>query len=279
MNYYHYTKSMHLGSIVRGGEIRQSQIRTEKQEKPSVWLTTSSEWESACNVGIVSPEIMKSSKIYGTIKPDQIVTATDDYMIKEIGQCRIVLKENLPVVTWAKYKYVSGISEKMYDQMHSFNTNKGFNVADWRCTFNTIPEKYWVGVEMFVKGEWVRWDEKISIEEFVKNCMAKNNDELDTKDIAPSSGFQSYVYKQMDFIEQYKQKIIEFWEANKTRNGYVEIFVTPDYQPYKCGFRFIEKKNKKADFKPLVTDNKKNKALVHFLWQATFTQYKTAIGY
>ena len=60
----------------------------------------------------------------------------------------------------------------MYDQMHSFNTNKGFNVADWRCTFNTIPEKYWVGVEMFVKGEWVRWDEKISIEE---GAQSKNN--------------------------------------------------------------------------------------------------------
>ena len=274
MSYYHYTKGCHLGSIVKEGIIRTAKAGVEKREKPAVWLTKSPEWDSSCNIGrVTNIDQLEVGRTYSS-KDVQIVTATNDYMKKEIGMCRILISEKIQTVSWAKFKHVSGISERMYYALDEVSKEKGSPVNLWLCTFFAIPKKYWEGIEMFVENKWVRWDEQMLIEQFVELCMECNGHKIDI-----SVNHPKYVYDQLDFIKKHNAEIVDFWEANKHKKGYIEIFVTPDYKPYECGFQFIEKRVRKSSFKPLSKSKNGHYALVHLLWEATFTQYKLRIGY
>jgi hypothetical protein len=96
-------------------------------------------------------------------------------MKKEIGMCRILISETVPVISWAKHKYVSGISEPMWYAIDSHSRSIGCPVDKWICTFTPIPNKYWEGVEMFVDNQWVKWDGKIPIKKFVEICLSCNS--------------------------------------------------------------------------------------------------------
>ncbi len=99
MNYYHYTKGCHLAKIVNEGIIRTSKTLIEKKEKPAVWLTTSPEWEQACNVGhVVNDNELVSGQTYSSDEIE-VVTSNDDYMKKEIGMCRIIVTENISTIS------------------------------------------------------------------------------------------------------------------------------------------------------------------------------------
>ncbi|NMC57770.1 MAG: hypothetical protein GYA51_00020, partial [Candidatus Methanofastidiosa archaeon] len=143
MSHYHYTKGCHLPSIVRDGIIETSKVLLEKHEKPAVWLTKSPEWEVACNIGkVLNAKEFVSGKLY-PIDAINSVTVNNDYMKKEIGMCRILVSETVPVISWAKFKYVSRISESTWDAIDSYSRSIGSNVDKWICSFNPIPRKYW----------------------------------------------------------------------------------------------------------------------------------------
>lgn len=201
-------------------------------------------------------------------------------MKREIGMCRILINESLPVISWAKFKYVSKISEWMYEAIDSHSRSKGCPVDKWICTFTPIPRRYWEGIEMFVDDRWVRWDEMMPIKEFVDLCLSCNGKQPQEEELI--NGFpKKHCIAQLDFMVKYKDEIIRLWEANKDKKGYIEVYITPDYKPYPTGFKFIEKRIRKSSFKHLsgLMSESDNYALVHFLWEATLTQYKCAIGY
>lgn len=178
MKIYHYTKGCHLANIVKEGRIRTSKTLLDKKEKPAAWLTKSPNWEVACNAGhLLNANELVSGQSYSSDEVD-LVASTDDYMKKEIGMCRILISESLPVITWAKFKHVSGISEEYYDILDSHSRSVGSPVDKWICTFNSIPSKYWEGIEMYVDDQWVRWDEKINIQDFVDLCLSCNGKQL-----------------------------------------------------------------------------------------------------
>ncbi len=175
MSYYHYTKGCHLAKIVNEGIITTSKNLLDKKEKPAAWLTKSPIWEVACNSGLVTNNHqLKVGQVYTSAEVDT-VTASNDYMKKEIGMCRILISESLSVVSWAKFKYVSGISLGVYNALDEYSRSNGSPVGQWICAFSGIPEKYWEGIEMFVGDQWVRWDEKVPIEKFVEDCLSRNN--------------------------------------------------------------------------------------------------------
>jgi len=174
MSYYHYTKGCYLGSIVKDGIIMPSTALVEKKEKPAVWLSKNPEWEIACNIGIIiNGENLIEGQSYSLDEIDS-VTATNDYMKKEIGMCRILISETLPTISWAKFKYISGISEIVYNAIDRYSKNIGCPVDQWLCTFIPISKEHWEGIEMFVDDKWIRWDEKISIEKFIEVCLSCN---------------------------------------------------------------------------------------------------------
>lgn len=281
MSYYHYTKGCHLAKIVNEGLIRTSKNFLDKKEKPAAWLTRSQEWDVACNVGIVTNmSELKTGEIYSSDEVD-IVTTTIEYMKREIGMCRIVISESLPVISWAKFKHVSGIAEQIYYAIDSYSRKKGSPVNQWLCTFSGVPRKYWEGIEMFVDDQWVRWDEKMPIQEFVDLCLSCNGKQEEEEEELINGFPKKHCQAQLDFINEYYDEIVRVWEANKHRKGYIEVYITTDYKPYSNGFRFVEKRIRKDTFKPLsiFESEGNNYALVHFLWQATYTQYRMAVGY
>jgi hypothetical protein len=175
MTYFHYTKGCHLPSIVKDGVIETSKVLLDRHEKPAVWLTKSPKWDVACNIGqVLNYKDLVVGQVYSSDEVDW-VTVNNDYMKKEIGMCRILISESLPVISWAKFKYVSGISEEMYYALDSHSRSNGSPVSAWICTFNPIPKKYWEGIEMYVDNEWVRWDGKTPIEKFIEICLSCNN--------------------------------------------------------------------------------------------------------
>ncbi len=277
MNYYHYTKGCHLAKIVNEGIIRTSKTLIEKKEKPAVWLTTSAKWEPACNVGhVVNADNLVSGQTYSSDEVD-IVPCNNNYMKKEIGMCRIVVSENVSTVTWAKFKHVSGISEPMFYALDKHSRSIGSPVNQWYCKFAGIPSRYWEGIEMFVDDQWVRWDEKMPIQEFVDLCLSCNGKQVEEEEMI--NGFpKKHAMYQIAFMERHHDEIKEIWKANKDKKGYIQIYISPDYKPYPCGFEFIEKRIKKTSFKPLRESETETYALVHFLWEATFTQYKMAVA-
>jgi hypothetical protein len=175
MSYYHYTKGCHLSKIVRDGMIRTTNNFLDKKEKPATWLTKSPVWEVGCNIGKVLNAKDFVSGQYYYVDQINLVSVNNDYMKKKIGMCRILITEALPTISWAKFKYVSGISEEWYNTFDSHFRMEGSPVGKWLCTFNPIPKKYWEGIEMFVDDQWVKWDEKIPIEKFVELCLSCNN--------------------------------------------------------------------------------------------------------
>ena len=177
MSYYHYTKGCHLAKIVKDGIICTTNEGIEKREKPAVWLTKSQEWDSCCDTAIVhTPMRLEAGQIFSR-NDIWVEGASDDYMKKKIGMCRIVISETLPTITWAKFKYVSGISERGYNALEKVSKSKGSPTGKWLCSFTPIQRKYWECIEIFVDDQWVRWDGKIQIEEFVKLCMSCNGND------------------------------------------------------------------------------------------------------
>jgi hypothetical protein len=187
MSYYHYTKGCHLPSIVRDGVIKTSKVLLDKKERPAAWLTKSPVWESACNIGkVINVNELVSGNVYD-VRDINLVTVTDDYMKKEIGMCRILISETLPVITWAKFKYVSKISLWMYEAIDSYSRSIGCPVEKWICTFTPILKKYWEGIEVFVDNQWVRWDKKMPIKEFVELCLSCNGKKLQEEQLINGS--------------------------------------------------------------------------------------------
>ena len=175
MSYYHYTKGCHLAKIVNEGIIKTSKNLLDKKEKPAAWLTKSPIWEVACNSGLVTNnQQLKVGQVYNSSEVDT-VTANNDYMKKEIGMCRILISESLPVISWAKFKHVSGISLRVYRALDDYSRREGSPVEKWICTFSGIRKKYWEGIEMYVDDQWVRWDINEPIERFVEDCLNRNN--------------------------------------------------------------------------------------------------------
>jgi hypothetical protein len=175
MSYYHYTKGYYLRSIVKDGMIKTTNKGCEKKEKPAAWLTKSPKWEVACNSGkVLNYQELVVGQIYSSDEVDWVVV-NNDCMKKEIGMCRILISEELPTISWAKFKYVGRISEQGYYAIDSYSRGKGSPTGQWLCTFNPIPKRYWEAIEMYVDYQWVRWDEKMPIEKFVEICLSCNN--------------------------------------------------------------------------------------------------------
>ena len=373
MSYYHYTNGLRLPSIVKDGVIKTTTISNELNEIPAVWLSKSPVWDIACNARVDINDNLEIVKIHES-KKGGMLSATNDYMKDQIGMCRIIINEPLLTSTWAEYKYLGHIPEKVYDSFNDYFLRiQGYLTNDWFCTSNPISRESWEDIEMFAGNQWVKWDEKISIEEFVQRCLGCNDiaysgkkfeplaimDEYHTargvieayqdeiisfwitnnikeghievhldendrlledgikhvKKRIPKHYFQilersftnTYVLinfiggstlsqtkvavpykndevyhqyvKEAEFMKKYYNEIVGFWEANKNKKGYIEIYITPDYNPYDCGFKFINKRIDKSKFRITSTSKTDTYALVHFLWEKTFTQYKMAMAY
>lgn len=159
----------------KAGGIRTSNYRLEENEMPAVWLTKSPRWDYSYKVGRINN--LGELKDEQSFRPAKIfsVNISDEYMKNEIGMCRVLISEKLPTNSWATYKYVSGISKETYTGLNRFSRKNGGFANQWFCSFSPIPIKYWEGFEIFVVDQWVRWDERLAIKEFIDLCWSCNH--------------------------------------------------------------------------------------------------------
>lgn len=275
MIYFHYTKAHHLPSIVKESKIRTTLISNEKNEKPAVWLTKSTEWDNACNAGVVTNA---HELVGGKINQNNEIK-TESLSFSEMksifGVCRIKISERLPLTTWAKYKHLGGVSEQFYDRFDKISREVGSPTNLWACSFSPISSDYFESIEMMVGNEWVAWDGTNPIEEFVELCHSCN-----TKITLPVNALTKapdFVYRQIDFFKKHENDIIRLWEENKHKIGYLKITVMGDYDTMFS--KFVEGKFWKKNFLNLIESKSRNYAYVQFNWVATNTSYKACLAY
>jgi hypothetical protein len=260
MSNYHYTKAIHLANIVNEGQIRVTRMTNYKKERLAVWLTKSEEWEVCCSAG----------------KIDENGTNTRlslDEMKETFGVCRIKISDKLQTTSYAKFKHVGKVPSNYFDLFTEYNYSVGGKPHLWNCSFKPIPKEYFESIEMMVGDEWVKWDGTVSIEEFVDICHSCNSrDEIPKlKEIAPE------ILGQINFLNHKQGRIIEAWEANKGKRGYLEIYVKEDYDTH--SIKFIEKGFKESDFYAASESDSGDYILMHLLWHDTHTHYKAAFAY
>jgi hypothetical protein len=262
MSNYHYTKAVHLPSIINEGKIRTTLLTGAKKEKPAVWLTTSEEWEPCCSSGKIDP-LTNSSK-----------TMSLDEMKEIMGVCRIKISEKLPTVTWAKFKHIGGISEELHNELTDFSNNKGGKTNLWNCSLKPITKEYFDSIEMLMGENWVTWDGSVSIEKFVHICHDCNSDKELPKTISCIPGFLG----QMDFFAKNEEELIEIWESEKKhKRGYLIMYVDENYES--CDYYYNDKNFNASEFYNLTKNGKSNCMYLHMFWKESKTQYKIAIPY
>jgi hypothetical protein len=145
MNYFHYTKAICLPHILNDGYIRLSTKFIRKHEKPVVWLTKSEQYERTCTL------------------------ATDENVVDLIGRARIRINSELPTITFARFRYVSGIDDNLYLRLKYSAIDAGSDITKWYCSLNPIPEKYWLGFELLTNKGWEAWTGKEEIKTFLED--------------------------------------------------------------------------------------------------------------
>lgn len=261
MSNYHYTKGIHLAKIINDGKINTTRISNEKKEKRAVWLTRSEEWEICCSSGKLDPYTGEST------------TMTLIEMRDLFGVCRIKIKDNYPTFSWAKYKYTGRISAEFYENFTNFSDILGCNTSRWYYSFSPICIEHFESIEMLVGEEWIAWDETISIEDFIDICHSCNSN----KKLPETKVLDNHILKQVEFLLDNQERIIEEWENNLGKIGYLEIYIDEKYEQ---GYiRFFEKKFKKSSFKCTYNKVGDNCLYLHLLWGATKTHYNSAFAY
>lgn len=198
-NFYHYTKGCHLPNIVGDGYIKVSIIGCEKQEKKAVWISTNENWENTV-------DCQTSADTLG-------------------GKCRIKISPDLPMVTWAKYKYVGKMRPEMYDAIATSGIKYGANPDDWYASIGVVPQKYWLAIEKLIDGVWqpyypdrVRKSE-LTLQELYDMCdlvLVPSNEcmdfliNTDGKEGYGEDGYNAEIRKKQD------KNLIEIWDKLAT---------------------------------------------------------------
>jgi len=261
MNNYHYTKAMHLPSIINEGMIRTTSITGSKKERRAAWLTKSEEWEVCCSVSSINPSNGASTRL------------SSDEMRDTFGLCRIKISDSLPTTSWPKFKYVGKVSEMDYERFTYYTESVGDKPYKWNCSFVPIPEKYFESVEMLVGDEWLIWDKSVSIEIFVDLCHSCNA-EASIPEVQKCS---MEILGQLSFLQNNEGEIIEEWEKHRGENGYLEILVGEDYNSFSSVFR--NKGFQKSSFPKSIEKEGFCYIYLNILWAASRTMYKAALAY
>jgi hypothetical protein len=138
---WHYTTERNLRSLMRKGSILPSTSIHAASQKPIVWFSANQFWEQSANQdltigGIEHQLTMEGMLAYGG------------------GLARIgVAPETVPH-DWAKLKRLANISERQAKRLTTGAVNRGADPAEWYGTFESVPRKNWLVVEVFRDGAW-----------------------------------------------------------------------------------------------------------------------------
>jgi hypothetical protein len=130
---FHYTKGFHLTSIGESGVLRPS-MGMGVRARPVLWLSTNSEWERTVDCG-----------------------AWWDGQDEDAcpgGYVRISVKREAAPYRWSDYKRLGGEDPVFLKALANTAREVGANVREWRVSFDPVPRDLWLGVQLWLGGNW-----------------------------------------------------------------------------------------------------------------------------
>jgi hypothetical protein len=142
---WHYTTEGKLDDIISSGVLRISQWEKKMGfPKPSLWFSKNPDWEPTA-----TKMAMDENQV--PIK----LTRQEQYELDGLG--RIAIKYSQELISWAKYRRVSGLDESLLDRMELTGREKGASPSDWFASLKNIYERDWIAIEFWDGNGWVSY--------------------------------------------------------------------------------------------------------------------------
>ena len=138
---WHYTKGIHMESLMKEGVIRLATGNCEPNERSAVWFSSNQIWEKTV-FGIYqggrSPRIVGRDELCGLVGG-----------LYRIGVTRDVAPHN-----WDDFKRLSGVSAKMAYHMKRVAYTLGARISEWFVTFEPVTRDKWVTIQKWNGKSW-----------------------------------------------------------------------------------------------------------------------------
>lgn len=143
---YHYTTYKALKQILADNEIKVSETERKLKDKhPSAWFSANPFWEPT------------ASKIMGTPMGQRQMNMEEQH--RYFGCARISINYEKDLITWAKYRHVSGLPIEGLNIMEYEGEKKGAKRDDWFASFTGVKRDKWIDIEVWTGDKWIKFDE------------------------------------------------------------------------------------------------------------------------
>ena len=160
--FWHYTPATRLPRILASGKIKLDEQAKFYGEKPAAWVSTNPVWENTAT----KPILDDSGKQ---------VDLTKEEMSELMGLGRIEIKPSRDFISWYKFRKTSGVHPKLWNGMTKYGLQVGANPNEWFASYIPILDRYFISVEMFIQGKWIKCEDWSNILQFVLKGMEANN--------------------------------------------------------------------------------------------------------
>jgi hypothetical protein len=139
---WHYTTVQKLGLILNRGALLPFAPPRERHEKPAVWFSGKADWDLTANPVVTTT----AGRRYATL---------DETIVIGGGLARIGVAPEVAPHDWKDYKKLSSVSPRRAKAMYDRAVSLGSRPAGWHVTFEKVPRKRWLAVEIWDNGPWV----------------------------------------------------------------------------------------------------------------------------
>jgi hypothetical protein len=133
---YHYTKALHLPSILRQG-LQPSRLLLTPGEKPILWFTTNPAWENTV-LALDAPSLDEANL----------------RMRDQGGLARIVCNDSVAPLRWKELKEIASIPYSMSSHLYSTAIRIGSRPGEWRGTLDVVPVAKFMAIEFYDGEKW-----------------------------------------------------------------------------------------------------------------------------
>jgi hypothetical protein len=138
---WHYTALDILKKIYTDGEIRPATAYVPDGERPIVWFSCREDWE---------PTATKMFK--------HRLTTVEEIIALSGGLGRIGVHPETAPYVWQQLKWLTGMSDGLARRLEKAALKWGSYSMDWRGTFNPVPSRSWIAIEVSRDGmTWRPW--------------------------------------------------------------------------------------------------------------------------
>lgn len=137
---WHYTVVSYLPAITASGEIHPATALVSTGVKTAVWCSTNPAWEETANKMVGSASGVRCLDRLGT----------HEYF----GLARISVRSEAAPHSWADYQRLSGEDRAGCRRLERAARKMGGWPAQWRCSFEPIVAKDWLGIEVWDGEKW-----------------------------------------------------------------------------------------------------------------------------